>query len=624
MFKYNPLNLTDGYKVGHKAMLAPGTDFLYGTWIPRSLKYAAPGITKVLSVGQQLAWRWLHDQFDEYFFKEPVEIAHKFGRDMTKYLGLPYDASHFEELHQLGYLPVRVKSLPEGVETNPNIPHQTFINTKKGFAWLTLYLETMVSNLSWKSTTNASIALQYRRNATEWVMKTDPTNAWFIDYACHDFAARGLDPFTTISSGLAHAFSFLGSDTLIVIDAARYFYGLSKNYTELTDGIYSSETTDNSHSSCHGYFKIENGKLTGIGQERGREGGWIWHEGMDNQEYAVKALNEWSNLYEKLLCAVDQSRVCISSVNASEHSVTCTGIFYFLRKLQNGELENEIDKYYSYNIEATKSTRDNPDLMAIAEWLNLKRWLEIFPTGILSVVSDTFDFFRTVTEILPRLKNEIMNRDGKLVIRPDSGDPVDVTCGYNSLSDYDFVEKRVSVTPTQPEFKGTVELLWDIFGGVVNEQGYKVLDSHIGMIYGDSITIARQVEIYERLAVKGFASTNVVLGVGSYTYQMNTRDTMGFAAKGSWFQAEGIDYNIYKDPATDSGTKKSLKGMIVVFKDESGEYFAKTECTPEEEASGELQLIYEDGKFYNHVTLDEIRDRVKELSSLEDNLLATV
>jgi nicotinamide phosphoribosyltransferase len=545
MFKYNPLNLTDGYKVGHKAMLAPGTDFLYGTWIPRSLKYAAPGITKVLSVGQQLAWRWLHDQFDEYFFKEPVEIAHKFGRDMTKYLGLPYDASHFEELHQLGYLPVRVKSLPEGVETNPNIPHQTFINTKKGFAWLTLYLETMVSNLSWKSTTNASIALQYRRNATEWVMKTDPTNAWFIDYACHDFAARGLDPFTTISSGLAHAFSFLGSDTLIVIDAARYFYG------------------------------------------------------------------------------VGEDDVCIASVNASEHSVTCTGIFYFLRKLQNGELQNEIDKYYSYNIEATKSTRDNPDLMAIAEWLNLKRWLEIFPTGILSVVSDTFDFFRTVTEILPRLKDEIMNRDGKLVIRPDSGDPVDVTCGYNSLSDYDFAEKRVSVTPTQPEFKGTVELLWDIFGGVVNEQGYKVLDSHIGMIYGDSINLERQIQIYERLADKGFASTNVVLGVGSYTYQMNTRDTMGFAAKGSWFQAEGIDYNIYKDPATDSGTKKSLKGMIAVFKDDAGEYFAKTECTPEEEASGELQLIYEDGKFYNEVTLDEIRDRVKELSSLEDNVLAT-
>jgi nicotinamide phosphoribosyltransferase len=534
MFKANPLGLTDGYKIGHKAMLAPSTDYLYGTWIPRSLKYAAPGIKKILSAGQQLTWRWIHDEFEENFFKQPIEVARKFSRDMSIYLGLPYDGTHFEDLHRLGYLPIKVKALPEGVETNPNIPHQTFVNTKPGYAWLTLYLETIVSNLSWKTSTNATTALAYRRKVTEWVMKTDPENAWFIDFACHDFASRGLDPFTSIASGLAHAMSFIGSDTLVVIDAARYFYG------------------------------------------------------------------------------VGEDEVCIASVNASEHSVTCTGLFYFLNKLQNGEMDSAIDKYYSYDISATKSTRDNPDLMAIAEWLNLRRWLEIFPTGILSVVSDTFDLFRVVTEILPRLKDQIMSRDGKLVIRPDSGDPVDITCGYNSLSDYDFAEKRVSVTPTQPEFKGVVELLWDIFGGTESSKGYKVLDSHIGMIYGDSITLARQSEIYERLEVKGFAATNVVLGVGSYTYAYNTRDTFGFAAKGAWFQSEGLDYNIYKDPATDNGTKKSLKGMVAVLK-EDGEYVVKVECTREEEAGGELQIIYEDSRFYNEVTLGEIRERIKSL-----------
>jgi nicotinamide phosphoribosyltransferase len=542
MFKPNPLGLTDGYKIGHIDMLAPETDYLYGTWIPRSLKYA-PGIKKVLSAGQQLTWRWLHDQFEEYFFSQPIEVATKFAKDMSLYLGLPYKGKHFEKLHKLGYLPIRVKSLPEGVETNPNIPHQTFINTLPGYAWLTLYLETPVSNLSWKTPTNASIALQYRRNVTEWVMKTDPANAWFIDYACHDFSARGLDPFTSVSSGLAHAFSFIGSDTLVVIDAARYFYG------------------------------------------------------------------------------VEEDEVCISSVNASEHSVTCTGLFYFLNKLQNGELDHEIDAYYSYNVPATKSTRENPDLMAIAEWLNLRRWLTIFPKGILSVVSDTFDLFRVVTEILPRLKKEIMERDGKLVIRPDSGDPVDITCGYNTLGDYELAEKKVFTSPDRPEYKGVVELLYDIFGGHVNEQGYKVLDPHIGMIYGDSITLSRQIEIYQRLAVKKFASTNVVLGVGSYTYQFNTRDTMGFAAKGAWFQAEGVSYNIYKDPATDNGTKKSLKGLVAVFKDENGEYFVETECTPEEEASGELQVIYENGKFYNEVTLTEIRERVKALTLQSVNTL---
>ena len=545
MFRPNSLALTDGYKVGHHLMLAPGTDYLYGTWIPRSLKHAPEGIDKIFSMGQQLTWMWLHDEFQENFFSQPLEVAKKFGRDMSLYLGQPYNAKHFEDLHKLGYLPIRVKALPEGIETRPNIPHQTFVNTVPGFAWLTLYLETPVSNLSWKTPTNASIALQYRRNATHWVMKTDSKNAWFIDYACHDFAARGLDPFSTVSSGLAHAASFIGSDTLVVIDAARYFYG------------------------------------------------------------------------------VPEDVVCIASVNASEHSVTCTGLFYFLEKLKAGELDSAIDEYYSYDVPATRSTRENPDLMAIAEWLNLRRWMELFPTGILSVVSDTFDLFRVVTEILPRLKSQIMARDGKLVIRPDSGDPVDITCGTNSRRSArwsstgysDANQQPVHNQNSTPQEKGVVELLWDIFGGTVSDEGYRVLDSHIGMIYGDSITLKRQTDIYERLAIKRFAATNVVLGIGSYTYQFNTRDTMGFAAKGAWFEAEGKAYDIYKDPATDNGTKKSLKGLVAVFLDENGEYVVKTDCSPAEEDSGELRVIYQDGKFFNLTSLDEIRARVKELSS---------
>jgi nicotinamide phosphoribosyltransferase len=179
-----------------------------------------------------------------------------------------------------------------------------------------------------------------------------------------------------------------------------------------------------------------------------------------------------------------------------------------------------------------------------------------------------------------------------------------------------------------PEFytKGLIECLWEIFGGTVNDEGYKVLDPHIGAIYGDSITLERQIEIYERLAAKGFASTNIVLGIGSYTYQMNTRDTLGFAAKGSWFEVqqhiadevfEKVGYNIFKDPVTDDGTKKSLKGMVAVFEDENGDHYVKTECTHEEEETGLLQVIYENGKFYNQVSLKEIRSKVNALCNSE-------
>ena len=153
-----------------------------------------------------------------------------------------------------------------------------------------------------------------------------------------------------------------------------------------------------------------------------------------------------------------------------------------------------------------------------------RRLLQTYPTGILSIVSDTWDLWKVCTEHVVTLKEEILSRDGKLVIRPDSGDPVDIICGTMLPSDPDFLARKNS-----SEEIGVIELLWNVFGGTINEQGYKVLDPHIGAIYGDSITIERADEICKRLEAKGFASTNIVLGIGSFTYQFNTRDTFGLS-----------------------------------------------------------------------------------------------
>ena len=150
-------------------------------------------------------------------------------------------------------------------------------------------------------------------------------------------------------------------------------------------------------------------------------------------------------------------------------------------------------------------------IQQVAEMLLLRDLIEKYPTGILSIVSDTFNLWDVCTEYLPRLKEEILSRDGKLVIRPDSGDPADILCGCYKGSDYKKLEYRDKWTPQE---KGVIELLWDIFGGTINEQGYKVLNPHIGAIYGDSITLERADEICRRLENKGFASTNVVFGIG--------------------------------------------------------------------------------------------------------------
>jgi nicotinamide phosphoribosyltransferase len=253
-----------------------------------------------------------------------------------------------------------------------------------------------------------------------------------------------------------------------------------------------------------------------------------------------------------------------------------------------------------------------------------RRLLETYPTGILSVVSDTWDLWKVCTEHVVTLKEEILARDGKLVIRPDSGNPVDILCGTQIFEDNDHYNDyeldRESIL--SPEEKGVIELLWDVFGGTINEQGYKVLDSHIGAIYGDSITIERADEICKRLEAKGFASTNVVLGIGSFTYQYNTRDTFGFAMKATYvevkhsaesgspaFAVEGRE--IFKDPITDDGTKKSATGLLSVVYDDNNEYKLIDKVDWETTNDGALQTIYKDGKQYNVTTLEEIRKNLK-------------
>ena len=225
----------------------------------------------------------------------------------------------------------------------------------------------------------------------------------------------------------------------------------------------------------------------------------------------------------------------------------------------------------------------------------------VYPSGNVSIVSDTYDLWNVVDNVLPLLKEEIMNRNGKIVIRPDSGDPVDILCG-DSDSENETVKK------------GIVQRLYEIFGGTVNEKGFIELDPHIGVIYGDSITPDRTLQICERLKAKGFATTNTNLGVGSYTYQYNTRDTFGFALKGTAEICNGEFKMIQKRPATDTGNfKKSQKGIVVVV-ERDGELVLIDGLTPEQEKEFEginlLEDFYIDGEFVRTSDFQEIRERV--------------
>jgi nicotinamide phosphoribosyltransferase len=242
--------------------------------------------------------------------------------------------------------------------------------------------------------------------------------------------------------------------------------------------------------------------------------------------------------------------------------------------------------------------------------------------------------------ILTTLKDEIMARDGKVVIRPDSGDPVKIVTGYTEneiirSGNKIFIKENVlregpNGTPyyneeqgaelTENEVKGLIVCLWEIFGGTATSKGYKQLDSHIGAIYGDSITLDRANSICTRLEEKGFASTNVVFGIGSFTYQgaitpeaIITRDTHGFAVKSTYGEVlvdgerQGIE--IFKDPKTDDGLKKSAKGLIAVYEDENG-FYMKDQATWDEVKNCAFVQVFANGVLTYDQTLGEIRERV--------------
>ncbi|WP_434661306.1 nicotinate phosphoribosyltransferase [Klebsiella sp. MISC125] len=255
-----------------------------------------------------------------------------------------------------------------------------------------------------------------------------------------------------------------------------------------------------------------------------------------------------------------------ASIPATEHSVMCMG-----------EREHEIETFRR--------------LIA-----------DIYPQGFVSIVSDTWDYWRVLSEFTRELKGSIMQRQGRVVFRPDSGDPVEILCG-TAASDDVRTERSV-------EEKGSVEVLWEIFGGTINDKGYKVLDPHVGLIYGDSITLARADEIMRRLEAKGFASSNVVFGVGSFTYQYNTRDTFGFAMKATWGEVSGEGRMIFKEPKTDNGLKRSARGLLRVERDALGELQLHDEQTLEQELQGELKTRFLDGKVFRREHLEQIRARL--------------
>jgi nicotinamide phosphoribosyltransferase len=267
-----------------------------------------------------------------------------------------------------------------------------------------------------------------------------------------------------------------------------------------------------------------------------------------------------------------------------------------------------LERYYNANIEkelvGTAIPATEHSVMQIQgknEYEVYKHLMtETYPGGFLSIVSDTWDLWNVLDDVVPRLKDTIMARDGRVVIRPDSGDPTKIICGDPDGE-------------TETQRKGVVEKLWDTFGGFITDKGYKHLDPHIGCIYGESMSISAARQILDGLEAKGFASTNMVLGIGSVAYQFVSRDTLAFTFKCTYAVVNGEERLVYKAPSTDkSQIKYSPKGLVVVKKDEDGNLVCVDNLNREQWKSYNdvdlLEPIFEDGKLLRDQTLAEIRE----------------
>jgi nicotinamide phosphoribosyltransferase len=261
--------------------------------------------------------------------------------------------------------------------------------------------------------------------------------------------------------------------------------------------------------------------------------------------------------------------VILGSIPATEHSVMCTGI------AKMGE-------------------------QAVFSGL-----LDLYKTGNFSAVADSFNLWTVIDQFMPELKDKIEAReDGKIVLRPDSGDPVKIICG------------NPDAKPGTTEYKGVVEALYDIFSGTTNFKNYKELNVNVGVIYGDGITHERAEQITDLLASKGFASGNIVLGTGSFFFQGGmvggtTRDSLGIAVKATSAVVDFEQINILKDPITDDGTKKSATGRLAVLKKRNGELYQVQKATPEQEAQSLLQPVWENGEFIRFQPFSDVRGTLR-------------
>jgi len=609
----------DGYKADHRRQYPKNTIKVYTNFTPR--KSRVKGSQHVLNFGLTgfIKTFLLHDFKTTFFDVEKTEVLRKYERRMRNYLpGNNMTFEHIEELHDLGYLPIEIKALPEGALVRTGVPILTITNTLPNFFWLPNFLETILSAELWGMCTSATTAFNYRLIFDKYALETVGDTSFSSSVQAHDFSFRGQkNKEAAASSGAAHLTCFIGTDTIPAIDYLEDYY--NANSDEEVVGI-SVPATEHS-VMCMG---MKDGELATFKR-------------LITELYPAGFVSIVSDTWD-FWNVVNPNGGILSTLKAE---VLARDGKVVIRP-DSGDPVKIIcgDKYDIFD--TVESAKEHYEDWADEDATEMLKESNVCGVGDMKYICKVGDQYYEAVAVIETLKER----------------------GAYSDANYYIVDNvKVTLTPIERTAvqKGAIECLWEIFGGTINELGYKVLDPRIGLIYGDSITLERATQICEQLKAKGFASTNWVAGVGSYTYQYVTRDTYGFAMKATYGELgnpikkvrigedgvmtgilddgseqiltginkevdpadigeheveDGVIYvteprEIFKDPITDDGTKKSAKGLLRVDLVD-GEYILKDQVSIEEEQGGELKTVFLDGELKVDPTLAEIRARINE------------
>ena len=569
-------NVTDGYKLGHISQYVKGTQVVYSNMTPRNDKYAmvleSRHDGKMVVFGIQAAVKIMEQKWkDTFFSQEKHKVVSRYARRIKNYLGPDHGDDMIEamgKLHDVGYLPVQIKALPEGVRVGMQIPILTVMNTRDEFYWLTNYLETYLSCMIWFMCDAASRSAEYYKTSKHWGNMTGAPEEW-LGIANHCFAARGhRGQEDAMLSGLAQLLFSAGSDTLWAIDAAEEYY-----YADSDQELIACSVNAFEHATATqriAYYDGERESLRKALTETYPTG--ILSYVADSDDYFRVISEDLPALKEEILSRQPDS----------------LGLCKFVARPDSG-----VPLHIICGAIKIEELADGEDVEAWAE-------------DILSEIAIIGAEFGCPGNSQVSC---YLRQDG--VTYKATGEPFwsrhDKTYYYlDGMENIQIEEYTLTA-----EDKGTLQVLWEEFGGTYNEKGYKVLDPKVGLIYGEAINIHLQDEIYKRMEEMGFCVSNVLFGTGSWGFLENSsRDSYGLAIKGTHSIVADESVSMQKNPKTAQDFKKSAKGLLRVEK-EDGEYVLYDEQTWEQEGQGELKVVFVNGVFPNPQTFEEIRERAK-------------